>query len=177
MSNIRPFESSMPQVATDAWIDETAVVIGNVSIGSHSSVWPMTVIRGDVHAIRIGSESNVQDGCVLHVSHDSKYQPGGSPLILGDRVTVGHKAVLHGCNIADSCFIGMGCTILDGAVLESRAMLGAGSLVPSGKHLEGGYLWVGTPARRVRPLSDQELEYLDYSAAHYVRLMKRHAGR
>ncbi|MBL3589589.1 MAG: gamma carbonic anhydrase family protein [gamma proteobacterium endosymbiont of Lamellibrachia anaximandri] len=177
MSNIRPFESSMPQVATDAWIDETAVVIGNVSIGSHSSVWPMTVIRGDVHAIRIGNESNVQDGCVLHVSHDSKYQPGGSPLILGDRVTVGHKAVLHGCNIADSCFIGMGCTILDGAVLESRAMLGAGSLVPSGKHLEGGYLWVGTPARRVRPLSDQELEYLDYSAAHYVRLMKRHTGK
>lgn len=167
----------MPQVATDAWIDETAVVIGNVSIGSHSSVWPMTVIRGDVHAIRIGSESNVQDGCVLHVSHDSKYLPGGSPLILGDRVTVGHKAVLHGCNIADSCFIGMGCTILDGAVLESRAMLGAGSLVPSGKHLEGGYLWVGTPARRVRLLSDQELEYLDYSAAHYVRLMERHMGK
>ncbi len=176
MSNIRPFESSMPQVATDAWIDETAVVIGNVSIGSHSSVWPMTVIRGDVHEIRIGSESNVQDGCVLHVSHDSKYRPGGSPLILGDRVTVGHKAVLHGCNIADSCFIGMGCTILDGAVLESYSMLGAGSLVPTGKHLEGGYLWVGTPARRVRPLSDQELEYIDYSAAHYVRLMKRHAG-
>ncbi|MBL3526746.1 MAG: gamma carbonic anhydrase family protein [gamma proteobacterium endosymbiont of Lamellibrachia anaximandri] len=125
MSNIRLFESSMPQVANDAWIDETAVVIGNVSIGSHSSVWPMTVIRGDVHAIRIG----------------------------------------------------MGCTILDGAVLESYSMLGAGSLVPTGKHLEGGYLWVGTPARRVRPLSDQELEYLDYSAAHYVRLMKRHTGK
>jgi len=134
----------------------------------------MTVIRGDVHSIRIGAETNVQDSCVLHVSHDSEYQPGGSPLILGDRVTVGHRAILHGCEIADNCLIGMGCTILDRAILEPYTLLGAGSLVPTTKRLEGGYLWLGSPVRRVRPLSKKEREYLDYSAEHYVRLAKRH---
>jgi carbonic anhydrase/acetyltransferase-like protein (isoleucine patch superfamily) len=97
-------------------------------------------------------------------------------LILGDRVTVGHRAILHGCDIADACFIGMGCTILDGAVLEPHTMLGAGSLVTGGKRLEGGYLWLGTPARKVRPLSADERKYLDYSAHHYVRLAQRHRG-
>ena len=134
----------------------------------------MTVIRGDVHRIHIGAESNIQDGCVLHVSHDSQFLPGGQAMTLGKRVTVGHKAILHGCEIADSCFIGMGCTILDGAVLESHVLLGAGSLVASGRRLEGGYLWLGTPARRIRPLNEKELAYIDYSAEQYVRLAKRH---
>lgn len=176
MSNIRRFESSTPNIADDAWVDDTAVVIGNVRIGSHASVWPMSVIRGDVQQISIGAESNIQDGCILHVSHDSQYLPGGRPLLLGDRVTVGHRAILHGCEIANGCFIGMGCTILDGAVLEPKTMLGAGSLVASGKRLEGGYLWLGAPARRVRPLTDTELEYMDYSAGHYLRLVQRHRG-
>lgn len=176
ISNIRTFESNTPNIASNAWIDETAVVIGDVRIGSDSSVWPMSVIRGDVHRIRIGVGSNIQDGCILHVSHDSQYLPGGRPLSLGDRVTVGHKAILHGCEIADSCFIGMGCTILDGAVLEPKTMLGAGSLVASDKRLEGGYLWLGVPARRIRPLTDKELEYLDYAADHYQRLAQRHRG-
>ena len=150
MSNIRRFESATPEIAPDAWVDETAVVIGDVSIASQSSIWPMCVIRGDVHHIRIGRRSNVQDGSVLHVSHDSHYLPGGRPLTIGDGVTVGHRVMLHGCEIADGCFIGMGSTILDGAVLEPGAMLGAGSLVPQGKRLQGGYLWLGRPVRRGR---------------------------
>lgn len=176
MSNIRRFESATPEIAPDAWVDETAVVIGDVSIASQSSIWPMCVIRGDVHHIRIGRRSNVQDGSVLHVSHDSHYLPGGRPLTIGDGVTVGHRVMLHGCEIADGCFIGMGSTILDGAVLEPGAMLGAGSLVPQGKRLQGGYLWLGRPVRRVRALSEQEKEIIDYTAGHYVRLMQRHRG-
>jgi carbonic anhydrase/acetyltransferase-like protein (isoleucine patch superfamily) len=174
MSNIRRFESNRPEIAQDAWVDETAVVIGDVSIASQSSVWPMCVIRGDVHHIRIGQRSNIQDGSVLHVSHDSHYLPGGSPLVVGDGVTVGHRVMLHGCEIADSCFIGMGSTILDGAVLEPSVMLGAGSLVPQGKILQGGYLWLGRPVRRARALTDKELEIIDYTAGHYVQLMQRY---
>ncbi|MCU7929569.1 MAG: gamma carbonic anhydrase family protein [Candidatus Thiodiazotropha sp. (ex Codakia rugifera)] len=174
MSNLRRFESHHPQIAEDAWIDDTAVVIGDVSIASQASVWPMCVIRGDVHRIRIGARTNIQDGSVLHVSHDSYYLPGGRPLNIGEDVTVGHRVLLHGCDIADSCFIGMGSTILDGAVLEPKTMLGAGSLVPQGRTLQGGYLWLGQPARRVRALSDQELEIIGYTAKHYVQLTKRH---
>jgi carbonic anhydrase/acetyltransferase-like protein (isoleucine patch superfamily) len=174
MTNIRRFESHYPQITEDTWIDDTAVVIGDVSIGSQASVWPMCVIRGDVHRIRIGSRTNIQDGSVLHVSHDSYYLPGGRPLTIGENVTVGHKVLLHGCDIADSCFIGMGSTILDGAVLEPGTMLGAGSLVAQGNTLEGGYLWLGRPARRVRPLSDQELEIMDYTADHYVQMIQRY---
>ncbi|MGD8909513.1 MAG: gamma carbonic anhydrase family protein [Chromatiales bacterium] len=174
MSNIRRFESAYPEIAPDAWVDETAVVIGDVSIAFQSSVWPMCVIRGDVHRIRIGARTNIQDGSVLHVSHDSHYLPGGRPLIIGDGVTVGHRVMLHGCEIADGCFIGMGSTILDGAVLESHVMLGAGSLVPQGKRLQGGYLWLGRPVRRVRALSEKELEIIEYTASHYIRLMQRY---
>jgi carbonic anhydrase/acetyltransferase-like protein (isoleucine patch superfamily) len=176
MSNIRPFETHVPRIADDAWVDETAVVIGDVHIASQASVWPMCVIRGDVHRIRIGTRSNIQDGSVLHVSHDSYYLPGGRPLSIGEGVTVGHRVMLHGCEIADGCFIGMDSTILDGAVLESGAMIGAGSLVPQGRRIEGGYLWLGRPARRVRVLSDQEKETIGYTAGHYVRLAQRYAA-
>ncbi|MEW7999279.1 MAG: gamma carbonic anhydrase family protein [Candidatus Thiodiazotropha endolucinida] len=174
MSKLRRFETNYPDIADDAYVDEHAIVIGDVTIASHSSVWPMCVIRGDVHRIRIGARSNIQDGSILHVSHDSFYQPGGSPLIIGEGVTVGHKVLLHGCEVADNCFIGMGSIILDGAVIESLTMLGAGSLVPQGKKLEGGYLWLGQPARRVRPLSDREKEIMLYNAEHYVKLAQRH---
>ncbi len=175
MPNIRPFETHVPRIAGDAWVDETAVVIGDVHIASQASVWPMCVIRGDVHKIRIGARSNIQDGSVLHVSHDSHYLPGGRPLIIGEGVTVGHRVMLHGCELADGCFIGMDSTILDGAVLEPGAMLGAGSLVPQGRRLEGGYLWLGRPARRVRVLSEREKEIIGYTSEHYVRLAQRHA--
>ncbi|MCG7961358.1 MAG: gamma carbonic anhydrase family protein [Candidatus Thiodiazotropha taylori] len=176
MTNIRPFESHQPEIANDAWVDETAVVIGNVHIASQASIWPMSVVRGDVHKIEIGARTNIQDGSVMHVSHDSYYLPGGRSLVIGEGVTVGHRVLLHGCEIADDCFIGMGSTILDGAVLQQGAMLGAGSLVPQGRTLEGGYLWLGRPAKRVRVLTAKEREIIAYTAEHYVKLAQRHAG-
>ena len=174
MSNIRTYQGKHPRVAGDAWIDETAVVVGDVEIGSRSSVWPMTVLRGDIHHIRIGAETNVQDGSILHVSHDSRFLPGGAPLIIHDRVTIGHQVVLHGCEIGDCCLVGIGSRVLDRVVLEPRTMLGAGSLVPPGRVLEGGYLWHGVPVKRVRRLTDVELEYLEYTAQHYVQLAQGH---
>ncbi len=174
---IRSFLDWTPQIAPSAWVDEQATVVGQVTIGADSSIWPQAVIRGDIHRIEIGARTNVQDGSVLHVTHDSRYSPGGAPLLIGNDVTVGHNATLHACTIGNGCLIGMGSIVLDKAVLADGVMLGAGALVPPGKRLEGGYLWVGAPARRVRPLRDEEREYLLYSARHYVELMRRHAGR
>jgi len=174
MPNIRPFDGTWPEIANDAWIDESAVVIGDVHLGARSSIWPGTIVRGDIHAIRIGADSNVQDASVLHVSHDSEFLPGGAALLIGDRVTIGHKVILHGCEIADDCLVGMGAIVMDRAVLQPHVVVGAGSVVPGGKVLESGHLYVGAPARRVRQLTDQELEYFGYSAEHYVRLARRH---
>lgn len=174
MGDVREYAGLQPSIAEDVWIDPTAVVIGDVRIGNGSSIWPTTVIRGDIQAIRIGELTNVQDGCVLHVTHDSVYKPGGLPLVIGNGVTVGHRVVLHACTVGDYCLIGMGSIVLDGAVLGPRLILGAGSLVPGGKELESGYLWMGSPVRRGRALSERELQYLEYSAQHYRRLAQRH---
>ena len=174
MTNIRSFGGKRPAIDPSAWVDPTALVIGDVAIGRDSSVWPMSVVRGDVQRVLIGAASNIQDGAVLHVSHDGPYLPGGRALEIGDGVTVGHQAVLHACTVGDHCLIGIGARVLDGAVLEPYILLGAGTLVPPGKRLEGRHLWVGTPARRVRALSEGELEQLEYSAAHYVKLADRH---
>lgn len=171
---IRRFESLTPRIATSAYIDPTAVVIGDVEIGEDVSLWPNVVVRGDIHSIKIGDNTNIQDGSVLHVSHDSEFAPGGFPLAVGRAVTVGHMVMLHGCTIEDNCLIGMGSIIMDGARVQAGAMLGAGSLVSPGTIVEGGYLWVGRPARRVRTLTADEQRYLAYSAAHYVRLKNRH---
>lgn len=176
MPNVRPFRGHHPQIAADAWVDESAIVIGDVTIGARSSIWPLCVIRGDIHRIEIGAETNIQDGTILHVSHDSRFLPGGAPVVIGDGVTVGHQAMLHGCEIRDYCLVGIGSRVMDRAVLEPRTMVGAGSLVPPGKVLEGGYLWVGTPVERMRPLKDRELEYLEYVAGNYVRLAEEHRG-
>jgi carbonic anhydrase/acetyltransferase-like protein (isoleucine patch superfamily) len=176
MSRIRSFEGRTPGIAADAWIDETALVIGDVTLGPGVSVWPFCVLRADVHRIEVGAGTNIQDGCILHVSHDSRFHPGGAGLSIGPRVTVGHQAVLHGCTIGELCLIGIGARVLDRAVLEPHTILGAGALVPPGRVLDGGHLWVGSPARRARALTDEELEYLDYSAEHYLRLTARHRG-
>ena len=171
---IRSFEGVIPTIANSAFVDETAVVIGNVIIGEDSSVWPMTVIRGDANSITIGNKTSIQDGSVLHVNHDAKFNPGGDPLIIGDGVTVGHKVMLHGCTIEDKCLIGMSTTILDKVVVEPEVVIGAGSLIPPGKVLEGGYLYVGSPARRARRLKDDEVFFLGYAAEYYARLKERH---
>ena len=171
---VRAFEGSLPELHPSVFVDPQALVSGRVAIGAHSSVWPMSVVRGDVNCIRIGARTNIQDGSILHVTHDSEYAVGGSPLVIGDHVTVGHRVVLHACTVEDLCLIGMGAIVLDGAVISSGAMIGAGALVPPGKRLKGGYLYLGAPARPVRPLSEQETRYLKYSAEHYVRLKNRH---
>lgn len=174
MSQIRSFEQHSPRVDPAAWLDPLCLVIGDVEIGPGSSLWPMVVARGDINRIRIGRETNIQDGCVLHNSHDGPFMPGGSPLLVGDRVTVGHKAILHGCRIGDACLIGMGAIVMDRVVIEDQVMLGAGSLVPPGKVLASGFLYTGTPARQARALDERELAYLQYSADYYVKLAARH---
>ena len=168
--SIRKYGNTSPDIAASALVDETALVIGDVSIAEDASLWPMVVARGDVNSITIGARTNIQDGTILHVSHDSEFAPGGFPLTIGADVTVGHQAILHGCTVEDRCLIGMAATLMDGAIVRSGAIVGAGSLVPPGQEVEGGYLWVGTPARRVRPLREQERGFLEYSAKHYVEL-------
>lgn len=174
MRNIRSFETFSPQIDDTAFIDESAVVTGNVVIGEDSSVWPCCSVRGDIHSISIGRRSNIQDGCMLHVTHDSEYAPGGFALAIGDDVTVGHNVVLHACTIEDLCLIGMGSVVLDGAVIQSGAMVGAASLVAPNKVLEGGYMWLGSPVKKVRELTDKEQRFLKYSAMQYVKLKNRH---
>jgi len=175
MPNIRPFEQFEPIIDQSAWIDESAVIIGNVRIGRNVSIWPNVTVRGDINQIVIGHDSNIQDNSMLHVSHDSPHMPGGAALSIGEQVTVGHMVMLHGCSIGNRCLIGMGSLIMDHAVIEDNVILGAGSLVPGGKTLESGYLYVGRPAKRVRPLSADQLEQLCYSARQYARLARRHA--
>ena len=157
--NIRSLRGTSPKIAESAYIDETAVVIGDVTIGEDSSVWPMVVIRGDDQAVVIGDRSNIQDGSVIHVASDNDLVPGGLPTIVGDDVVVGHKVLLHACTIGNGCLIGMSSTVLDGAVIEDNVMLGAGSLVPMGKRLESGYLYVGSPAKQVRELGEKAVSY------------------
>lgn len=171
---VRDYQAISPIIDTSAYVDETALVIGDVTLGARSSVWPMTVVRGDVNRIEIGTDTNIQDGSVLHVTHKSDHRPEGNPLLIGDRVTVGHKVILHGCEIGNECLIGMGSVIMDGVVIENRVLIGAASLVPPGKRLEAGYLYLGNPARRVRALNEDELSYFKYSAEHYVKLMQQY---
>lgn len=167
---LRQYKNQQPVVGKNVYIDESAVVIGDVLIGDDVSIWPTTVIRGDVESISIGEGTNVQDGSVLHVSHAGDYTPEGHPLKIGKGVTIGHRAVVHACTVGDYCLIGIGAIILDDAVLEDYVLLGAGALVPPGKKLEGGFLYVGSPARQVRPLKDSEREFLEYSCQHYIQL-------
>lgn len=163
-----------PVLGQRVYVDPAATVIGDVHLDDDVSVWPGAVIRGDVNRIRIGARSNIQDGTIIHVTHDGPYTPGGQPCLIGRDVTIGHGAVVHACTLGDACLVGMHATILDGAVVQSHALVGAGALVPPGKHVGSGELWVGNPARRVRGLDDLAIEQLDYSAAHYVRLKDRY---
>lgn len=171
---IRDFDNITPSIDATAYIDEQASVIGDVHIGADSSVWPGTVIRADVNKIRIGERSNIQDNSTLHVSHDSEYHPGGFATIVGDDVTIGHQVIVHACTIGDRCLIGMGSLIMDGTVVEANTIIGAGSLVTQNKTLEGGYLWMGRPVKRVRALSADEIDRIEYSAQHYVRLKNKY---
>jgi len=173
MSPVRSFDKHHPHIHASAWIDPTALVIGDVIVGAESSVWPMSVVRGDVNSIRIGAATNIQDGSVLHVSHAGEYGEGAA-LTIGDEVTIGHKVILHACTIGNRCLIGMGSVVMDKVIVGDEVILGAGSLVPEGKHLESGHLYLGHPAVKKRALTERERIWLQYSAGHYVRLMQQH---
>ncbi|QSA99145.1 gamma carbonic anhydrase family protein [Methylococcus sp. EFPC2] len=175
---IKAYRGVWPSLGHAVYVDDSALVIGDVTLGDHVSIWPMSVVRGDVQRIRIGEGSNIQDGCVLHVTHGgSEFSAVGHPLTVGRHVTVGHRAVLHGCAIGDHCLIGIGAIVMDGAVVEDEVMLGAGSLVPPGKRLESGFLYVGSPAKQARALTDQEKAYLRFSPRHYVELKDAYLSR
>jgi len=170
MASIRSHKGTTPVFGERTWVDPSAVVIGDVITGEDCSIWPITAIRGDMHRIRIGHRCSIQDGSVLHITHASDYNPGGWPLTLGDDVTVGHKALLHGCTIGNRVLVGMGSIIMDGAVVEDEVIVAAGCLVPPGKTLQSGYLYVGSPCRQARPLTDEEYGFFTYTAANYVKL-------
>lgn len=159
-----------PRLSESTYLHESAQIIGDVRLGEDSSVWCNAVLRGDVNHIVVGRCSNIQDLVMCHVSHKTDKKPLGSPLIIGDYVTIGHSVILHGCEIGDECLIGMGSIVMDDVIVSSHVMVGAGSLVPPGKVLESGFLYVGRPVEKVRPLTESELAYLRYSAEHYVRV-------
>ena len=173
---IRSFKNILPKLGARAYVDDSAMVIGDVELGEDASIWPMCSVRGDVNLIRIGARSNIQDGSVIHVTHGHGKLPAGFSTIIGSDVTVGHKVMLHGCTVENMCLIGMGSTVLDGAIIRSKVLLGAGSLVPEGKDLESGYLWLGRPAKKARELTDDELKWFEYSALHYVKLKNEYLG-
>ncbi|MCY7355269.1 MAG: gamma carbonic anhydrase family protein [Lysobacter sp.] len=175
MQTVRPYLDTLPQLGERVYIDPAATVIGDIVLGDDVSIWPMTVVRGDVNFIRIGARSNVQDGTVIHVSHDGPHAKlGGFATIIGEDVTIGHKAIIHACRIEDAALIGMGAIVLDGAVVKKHGFVGAGALVAPGKIVGEGELWLGNPAKKVRMLSDAEIEALYYSAQHYMRLKDRY---
>lgn len=174
---IRPYLDHVPTLGARAYVDEAATVIGDVVLGDDASIWPTTVVRGDVNFVRIGDRTNVQDGAVIHVSHDGPHaRLGGFATRIGSDVTIGHKAIIHACEIGDAALIGMGAIVLDGAVVGKHGFVGAGAVVPPGKVVGEGELWLGNPGRKVRMLSDAEIEGLYYSAQHYVRLKDRYLG-
>ena len=171
---IRSFENKSPQCGKGSWVDESAQVIGDVALGADCSVWPCAVIRGDMHQIRIGDRVSVQDNAVLHITHDSRFNPGGYGLSIGSDVTIAHQAMLHGCSVGSRVMIGMQAMVMDGAVIEDDVILAAGSLVPPGKRLRSGWLYRGRPAEPVRELTSEEREFLTYVAGNYVKLKNRY---
>ncbi|ACJ26915.1 Carbonic anhydrase, family 3 [Shewanella piezotolerans WP3] len=168
--SLRSYKRIVPQLKSNVYVDEACVLVGDITLDDDSSVWPLVAARGDVNHIYIGKRTNIQDGSVLHVTRKSASLPEGQPLIIGDDVTIGHKAMLHGCKVGNRILVGMGAIILDGAILEDDVILGAGSLVPPNKTLKSGFLYVGSPAKQARPLTEAELAFLPQSADNYVRL-------
>ncbi len=167
---IRPWKGTTPRLGARVYIDPASLVLGDVTLGDDSSVWPMAVVRGDMHRIRIGARTSVQDGCVLHITHASDFNPGGFPLTIGDDVTIGHKAILHGATLGSRILVGMGAIVMDGAVVEDEVIIAAGAGVTPGTRLESGYVYAGNPAKALRPLKEKERAFFPYTAGNYVRL-------
>jgi len=169
-SSLRSYKGIYPTLANDVYVDNSAVLVGDIQLGNDASIWPLVAARGDVNQIHIGARTNVQDGSVLHVTRKTVDNPSGYPLVIGDDVTIGHKAMLHGCQVGNRVLVGMGAILLDNAIIEDDVIIGAGSLVPPGKRLKSGYLYVGSPVKQARPLTDKERAFLPASADNYVRL-------
>src|SRR5690606_27622526 len=173
--NIRSYLDTTPQIDTSCYIDPMGIVVGDVVLAVIVSVWPFAVIRGDVNSIRIGINSNVQDHSMLHVSHKNADKPECSPLIIGEDVTTGHHVKLHVCTIGNRVLVGIGTIMFDDVIVEDDVMIGAGSLVPPNKVLESGHLYVGSPVKKVRPLTEKEIAFLPYSAQNYVKVSGNHS--
>ncbi len=167
---IRSYRNITPTIPTNCFVDPSSVLVGDIRLGEHSSIWPLVAARGDVNSMRIGCNSNIQDGTVLHVTRKSLGNPDGYPLSIGDYVTVGHKCMLHGCTLGNRILVGMGAIVMDGAVVEDDIIIGAGSLVPPNKTLESGYLYVGNPVEKKRVLNQSERDFLTKTAENYVTL-------
>jgi carbonic anhydrase/acetyltransferase-like protein (isoleucine patch superfamily) len=169
-NKFRSYHNISPILGNAVYVDETAVLVGDITLGNDTSVWPLVAARGDVNRITIGARTNIQDGTVLHVTRKSTANPNGNPLVIGDDVTVGHKCMLHGCSLGDRILVGMGAIIMDGATIESDVFIGAGSLVPPNKTLKSGFLYVGNPVKQARVLKESEAAFLKQSAINYVEL-------
>ncbi|MCG6202638.1 gamma carbonic anhydrase family protein [Psychromonas antarctica] len=167
---LRAYQDYYPAIGDAVYIDPFSSIIGAVELADDVSIWPMCVLRGDVNYIRIGKRTNIQDGCVLHVARKGEATGEGYSLDIGEDVTVGHKAVLHACQIGDRVLIGMGAIVLDNVSIDNDVILAAGSLVPPNKILKSGFLYVGSPAKQARPLTEDEFAFLKRSATHYVNL-------
>lgn len=168
--SLRSFAGMQPKIAERVFIDRSAIIIGDVSIGQDSSVWPLAVIRGDMHTITIGQRTSIQDGCICHITHAGPFNPKGFPLVIGDDCTIAHSVTLHGCSIGNRVLIGMGSIVMDGAVVPDDVVVGANTLIPPSKVLESGFLYVGSPAQKIRPLNDSEMAYFTYSSNNYAKL-------
>ncbi len=171
---VRSYQGITPTIDDTVFVDDTAVIIGDVHIGKDSSVWPCAVIRGDMHHIRIGERTSIQDGSVLHITHASDFNPAGWPLIIGNEVTIGHNVTLHGCTIEDRVLIGIGAIVMDGAVVESEVLVAAGAMVPPKARLESGFVYKGNPAKKGRPITEGERKFFSYSANNYAQLKELH---
>lgn len=167
---IRRYKNILPTIGKNTYVDDSAVLIGEITCAEDVSIWPLVAARGDVNYIKIGARTNIQDGSVLHVTRSSDGNQQGFPLIIGDDVTVGHKCMLHGCTLGNRILVGMGAILMDGVVVQDDVFIGGGSLVPPNKTLESGFLYVGNPVKQVRPLKESELAFLKQSAINYVEL-------
>lgn len=172
--SIRSLGELKPQLGDRVFVDRSAVVIGDVHLGDDVSVWPLAVVRGDMHRIRIGARTSIQDGSVLHITHAGPFNPAGWPLEIGEDCTIAHKVTLHGCSLGNRVLVGMGSIVMDGAVVEDDVVIGANSLVPPGKRLESGYMYFGSPAQQIRPLTEKERGFFSYSAANYCKLKDKY---